>query len=148
MLENKAEGMSYFDQALPLTTLSRDVLAHQSQYRNVYLRGALFNLCLDIKLRELSGRKMGTQQLVQQQLRRYGPHTPFADDQLFDVLTRLTYPELRTFFRQYLEEGRPLPLAETLAKVGLIYQPKDFKISVVAHPTPAQLALRRAWIGQ
>ncbi|WP_375437309.1 peptidase M61 [uncultured Hymenobacter sp.] len=147
-LERKAKAMSKYDNTLSLTQLSRNVAARQDQIYNFYLKGALFNLCLDIRLRELSGGKMGTQQLTQQLLRRYGPHTPFADDQLFDVLTQLTYPEMRPFFRDYLEDGKPLPLAETLAKVGLLYDPTTYNIRVAAQPTPAQLALRQSWIGQ
>lgn len=144
----KAKDMAQYDDTLPLTQLSQQAQARQDQYYNFYLKGALFNLCLDIKLRELSGGKMGTQELTQQLLRRYGPHQPFVDDQFFDVLTQLTYPEMRTFFRNYLEQGRPLPLAETLAKVGMVYEPQTYKVSLANHPTLTQLALRQAWIGQ
>lgn len=148
VVAGKARAMAQYDDTFPLTQLSQQAPAHQDQYYNFYLKGALFNLCLDVKLRELSGGKLGTQELTQQLLRRYGPHQPFVDDQFFDVLTQLTYPEMRALFRDYLEQGRPLPLAETLAKVGLVYDPQTFKVSVAAHPTPAQLALRQAWIGQ
>ncbi|UOQ71348.1 hypothetical protein [Hymenobacter cellulosilyticus] len=63
-------------------------------------------------------------------------------------MTELTHPAMRGFFRDYLEQGQPLPLAETLTKVGLQYDEKTAVITPVAQPTPAQLALRRAWIGQ
>ena len=79
---------------------------------------------------------------------RYGAQKSFQDDHFFRVLTHLTYPQLRAFFRTYLEEGHALPLAETLAAVGLTYQPATHQVRVAAHPTAAQLALRRAWIGQ
>ncbi|MFD2934986.1 M61 family metallopeptidase [Spirosoma flavum] len=147
-LKSKAKAMSQYDDTLSLTQLSRQVSTRQDQFYNFYLKGTLFNLCLDIKLRELSGGKLGTQELIQLLLRRYGPHKPFVDDQLFDSLTQLTFPQMRDFFRDYLESGKPLPLAETLAKVGMAYDAKDYTISLVDHPTPTQLALRRAWIGQ
>ena len=148
VLSQKAAAMSKFDDTLPLTQLSREAAVRQDQYLNVYQKGALFNLCLDIKLRELSGGKFGTQELTQRLLRRYGAQKSFPDDHFFRVLTHLTYPQLRAFFRTYLEEGHALPLAETLAAVGLTYQPATHQVRVAAHPTAAQLALRRAWIGQ
>ncbi|MBO2033746.1 peptidase M61 [Siccationidurans ginsengisoli] len=148
VLEAKAQAMSKFNDTLALTRLSRQVATRQDQFFNFYLKGALFNLCLDIRLRELSGGRLGTQELTQHLLHRYGPHQPFRDTQLFDVLTQLTYPSMRAFFRDYLEDGRSLPLRETLAKVGLEYDPATHTIRLTAHPTPAQLALRQAWIGQ
>ena len=148
VLTQKAKQMRGFDDALPLTQLSQQAGARQDQYYNFYLKGALFNLCLDVRLRELSAGKMGTQQLTQQLLRRYGVHRPFRDDQFLDVLTEMTYPQMRAFFHDYLETGRPLPLAETLAKVGLTYDPASGAVSLAAQSTAGQLALRRAWIGQ
>ncbi|RZJ93990.1 MAG: peptidase M61 [Hymenobacter sp.] len=145
---SKAKDMARYDGTLPLTQLSQQAQARQDQYYNFYLKGALFNLCLDVKLRELSSGKIGTQELTRQLLCHYGPHQPFVDDQFFDVLTQLTYPEMRAFFRDYLEQGRPLPLAETLAKVGLVYDPATYKIRVADHLTLTQLTLRQAWIGQ
>ena len=148
VLSNKTRQMRQFNDHLSLTQLSQQVLAYPDQYYNFYLKGALFNLCLDIRLRELSGGKLGTQELTQQLLRRYGPSHPFSDARFFDQLTALTYPEMRAIFSAYLEEGRPLPLAETLSKVGLTYEEATGTVGLATHPTPAQLALRRAWLGQ
>ena len=148
VLSDKVRDLRKYDDYLSLTQLSQQVLTRQDQFYNFYVKGALFNLCLDVRLRELSGGKLGTQQLTQALLQRYGPHHPFADAQLFDELTQLTYPELRAFFRDYLEHGQPLPLATTLAKVGLTLDAASGTVAAAASPTPAQLALRQAWLGQ
>jgi len=148
VVSGKAQAMQRYNDTLALTRLSRQVLSRQDQYYNFYLKGALFNLCLDIRLRELSSGSLGTQQLTQLLLRRYGPHRPFRDEELFGILTELTYPSMRAFFHDYLEQGRPLPLAETLFKVGLRYDALTKTVSEVPLPTPAQLALRRSWLGQ
>lgn len=147
IVAGKAKAMHQYNDTLSLTQLSQQAATHQDQYYNFYLKGALFNLCLDIKLRELSGGTMGTQELTQRLLQRYGPHKPFTDAQFFAVLTKLTFPQMRTFFRDYLELGKPLPLASMLTKVGLRYDPNDFTIHLANPATPSQLALRRAWIG-
>jgi predicted metalloprotease with PDZ domain len=148
VVQKKIADMRQYDNTLSFTELSQNAMSRQDQYYNFYLKGALFNLCLDVKLRELSGGKMGTQELMQQLQKRYGPHKPFVDDQLFDSITKLTYPQMRDFFRDYLEGGKPLPLAETLAKTGFDYSEATNTIKPLAQPTPAQLALRKSWIGQ
>ncbi|WP_375378270.1 M61 family metallopeptidase [Hymenobacter cellulosilyticus] len=55
VLEGKAREMRQFDNTLSMTELSRQAMTRQDQYYNFYLKGALFNLCLDVRLRELSG---------------------------------------------------------------------------------------------
>ena len=55
-------------------------------------------LCLDIQLRELSNGKMGTQELMQALVKKYGKNTPFEDDELFNVIAEMTFPIIRTFF--------------------------------------------------
>lgn len=148
MLSDKVRELRKYDDHLSLTQLSQQVLTRQDQFYNFYVKGALFNLCLDVRLRELSGGTQGTQQLTQTLLHRYGAHRPFADAQFFDELTQLTYPEMRAFFRDYLEHGQPLPLAANLGKVGLTLDAASGTVALAANPTPAQLALRQAWIGQ
>jgi predicted metalloprotease with PDZ domain len=107
---------------LPFTTLSLTCLENQDEYLNVYEKGALINLCLDIELKELSGGKYGLQELIRDLSLKYGKDKPFKDDELFDVIVSLTYPEIRDFFDKYVSGNNPLPLKEDLAKIGLNYE--------------------------
>lgn len=147
-IQRKVRQMQQFDSRLPLTELSRSALERQDQYYNVYLRGALVCMCLDIRLRELSAGKYGTQELMRDLSTRFGKNKPFRDEELFDVIAGLTYPEIRTFFRDYVESAQPLPLAEYLAKAGFEFSEKSFRVKPAADPTPAQLQLRKWWIGE
>lgn len=113
-----------FNGRLPFTELSTECLTkHKSQYPNVYEKGALISLCLDIRLRELSDGKQGLMDVLHTLLERYGKHKPFEDDSLFDEITELTHPEIRAFFTRFVEGEEPLPLDEYLNKVGLDYVP-------------------------
>lgn len=145
---DKYRDMQQYDTDLSLTELSHTALARQDQYYNVYLKGALVNLCLDIRLRELSGGNYGTAQLMLDLAKKYGPNRPFPEDSLFDEITAMTYPEIRDFFRRYVEGTEPLPLAEYLLKAGITFDPKDFSIGIVGNPTPEHWKVRKAWLGR
>lgn len=144
-VEEKIAVMNQFNANLAITDLSLNPLEMQDQYYNVYLRGALINLCLDIKLRELSGGTYGTKDLVLQLTGRYGKGKSFEDDQLFNEIVQITgFKELESFIKDYIEGTKPLPLEELLLKAGLNL--KDGKISEVENATPEQLKLKADWL--
>jgi predicted metalloprotease with PDZ domain len=147
-IRQKARMMQKFDNSIPLTELSRAAMERQDQYYNFYLKGALVSLCLDIRLRELSAGKYGTQEMMRDLSKRYGKNQPFKDDELFDVITAMTFPEIRAFFRDYVEGAVPLPLEAYLAKAGIEFNEKKLRINPLPDPTPAQLQLRKWWINQ
>lgn len=147
VIDKKYRGMQKFDKDLSLVDLALNSMKYDSQYTNVYQKGPLLNLCLDIKLRELSHGKYGVQNLVFDLLDRYGPDKAFKDNDLFDIIIQITgYPELRSFFKNYVEDSQELPLEKSLQKVGISF--KNGKATLMANPTKAQLKLRRAWIDQ
>ncbi|MCO6488025.1 MAG: peptidase M61 [Phaeodactylibacter sp.] len=148
-VERKVAAMQDFDNTIPLTELSLNARERQDQYYNFYLKGALVNLCLDIRLRELSGGQYGVQDLVPDLIEKYGPNRPFEDEVLFDEIVGITgYPEIGIFFEKYIAGGESLPLQETLKKVGLELDLETEKITEEADRTEEQQKLRKYWIGQ
>jgi predicted metalloprotease with PDZ domain len=124
MLKSKIGNMTdRYKEDVPFTVMSADVLEkYKDQYQNVYEKGALIGLCLDIKLRQLSGGKYGTQNLMRDLSKYYGNEKSFNDNELFDKITEVTkYPEMRQFFAKYVEGKEPLPIQETLKSVGIDY---------------------------
>ncbi len=110
---------------IPFTELSAKCLdTYKDQYGNVYEKGALIALCLDLKLRQLSKGQKGLQELVFALSKEYGKEKAFKDEELFDKIAALTYPELREFFKDYVEGNKPLPLSELLGQVGITYIPR------------------------
>lgn len=110
-----------FNDTMPFTVMSLNCLADQNAYMNVYQKGALINFCLDVELRSLSNGNYGLQQLIRDLALKYGKDKPFKDADLFNDITALTFPEIRIFFAKYVEGNQPLPLKETLSKIGLDY---------------------------
>ncbi|MFD3001719.1 peptidase M61 [Pontibacter toksunensis] len=122
--ENIITSRAYYNDTLPFTEMSAKVLdKYEDQYGNVYQKGALIGLVLDIKLRELSGGTYGLRNLMLDLAKTYGKENSFKDEELFDKIAELTYPEIREFFRKHVEGAESLPLAETLQKVGIRYEP-------------------------
>ena len=147
-IEEKIIGMGEFDNQLSMTEMSTDAIKRQDQYMNFYQKGALVGLCLDIRLRELSKGEVGTQDLMQKLMNKYGSEKAFNDEELFDVITAMTYPEIRQFFKDYVEGGHSLPLKESLKKVGFEYNETTKTVNVTNNPSESQRSLRKAWISQ
>ncbi|MNJ83551.1 M61 glycyl aminopeptidase [compost metagenome] len=144
-VEEKMAVMKEFDPNLAITDLSLHPMEMQNEYYNVYLKGALINLCLDIKLRELSGGKYGVKDLVLQLTDRYGQGKPFEDDKLFAEIVSMTgFKELEAFIAKYIEGTEALPLEELLLKAGL--KVVNGRISEVENSTPEQQKLRADWL--
>ncbi|MEO9967681.1 MAG: peptidase M61 [Reichenbachiella sp.] len=117
------QSKANFDNSLPFTELSLNCLGEtKGEYANVYQKGALIGMALDIRLRELSGGEYGIQNLMQDLAGKYGKNQSFKDDELFDVIAELTYPEIRTFFTRYVEGISSLPYDEIFKKVGIRYE--------------------------
>jgi len=112
-----------YNDTVPFTVMSANCLKeYKKEYGNVYEKGALISLCLDVKLRQLSGGKYGILNLVQDLSKKYGPNKPFKDAELFGVIEKLTYPEIGNFLRTYVSGSTPLPLDEVFATVGVTMQ--------------------------
>lgn len=111
-----------FDDTVPFTEMSKNILTdeYKDMYYNVYQKGALIGMALDIRLRELSGGRMGILDLMKKLNDRYGKDKPFEDEQLIPVIVELTYPEIQEFFDTYVSGPTPIPYDEFFAKAGLV----------------------------
>jgi predicted metalloprotease with PDZ domain len=108
---------------MSFTDMSKKCLGEtEDQYLNVYQKGALIAMCLDLKLRYLSGGSYGTQELMRDLAKKYGKDRSFVDDSLFSDIVKLTYPEIGTFFNKHVIGGEPLPFEECLGYAGVEYK--------------------------
>lgn len=111
-----------FKDDLPFTEFSKGVLSdYGDQFYNVYQKGALIGMCLDIKLRKLSDGKYGLQNLIADLSKKYGKDKSFNDDDLFSEIGTLTYPEIETFLNTYVAGSSSLPIEEIWKEVGVNY---------------------------
>jgi predicted metalloprotease with PDZ domain len=123
VMGEKMRNADGFNDSLPFTKMSKYCLdLYEAEYGNVYEKGALIGMCLDIKLRKLSDGKFGTQELMRELSKLYGKEKAFKDEELFQKITDLTYPEIGEFFKRYVEGSEALPYKEILTDVGIAYE--------------------------
>ncbi|MCF4102702.1 peptidase M61 [Gillisia sp. M10.2A] len=117
----KIESSKNFSETVPFTVMSENILdePYKDDYYNVYLKGALIGMALDIKLRELSNGKSGILDLMQQLSEKYGKDKPFKDDELIPAIVSLTSPEIQEFFDTYVTGENPIPYGDFFEKVGV-----------------------------
>ncbi len=121
MSEKIANSKNYND-TMPFTVMSKNILKdeYKDQYRNVYEKGTLLAMCLDIELRKLSNGEMGYRDMIRKLSQRFGENKPFKDDQLIDELVAVTgYPQIKDFYNKYIAGGQPTPYAQYLDMVGV-----------------------------
>ena len=113
-----------FNDTVPFTVMSSGVLGqYKDQFTNVYQKGALIVLCLDIKLLQWSHGKYGFVNLMHDLSLKYGKKKGFRDEELFAEIGKLTYPGIVDFLNTYVAGSKPLPLEEIFNSVGVSLQP-------------------------
>lgn len=120
-IAEKIEHAKAMNDTMPFTTMSANVLTepYKTQYLNVYEKGALIGMCLDIIIREKSNGERGILDLMQKLSNEYGVSKPFNDTELFAKITAFTYPEVGDFLTTYVSGATPIPYETYLAKVGV-----------------------------
>ena len=120
-MSEKITSSKQFDDTMPFTVMSENILdeEYESSYYNVYQKGALIGMSLDIRLRELSNGEMGILDLMKKLSNKYGKDKPFEDEELIPAIVELTYPEIQSFFDTYITGTTPIPYGDFFAKVGV-----------------------------
>lgn len=117
----KISNAKGYNDAMSFTEMSKNVLEepYKEEYNNVYEKGALINMALDITLRELSNGEKGVLWLMKELSKKYGDMTPFEDAKLIDEIVAMTYPEVKSFFDAHVIGDTPIDYNGYFGKVGL-----------------------------
>lgn len=120
-MSDKIRQASSMNDTMPFTQMSANVLTnpYKDQYLNVYQKGALIGMCVDMIIREKSNGERGILDLMQKLNNEYGINKPFKDEELFDKIVSLTYPEVGEFFKTYVEGPTPIPYEKFFGKMGV-----------------------------
>lgn len=131
MAEKVKISRENYQDDLSFTDMSKNVLDSKmkGQYPNVYQKGALMAMCLDIILREQSGGKSGLLGMMGELSKKYGPDRPFEDSALIPEITKMTSPEVGAFLQQHVVKGVPVDYDKYLARVGVTP-------AIIKEPTP------------
>ncbi|MBC3846458.1 peptidase M61 [Winogradskyella echinorum] len=109
------------DDAMSFTIMSENVLdePYASQYYNVYMKGALIGMCIDILMRKESDGNRSMLSLMKELSAKYGKEKPFVDDNLIAEITAMTYPSVGEFLKTHVEGDVPINYNEFFEMVGL-----------------------------
>jgi predicted metalloprotease with PDZ domain len=120
-ISDKINQSKQFDDTVPFTNMSKNVLEkpYKDMYYNVYLKGALIAMCIDIQMRESSHGEKGILDLMMALSKEYGMNKPFNDEDLFAKITALSYPEVGQFLTTYVSGTTPIPYETYFAKMGV-----------------------------
>lgn len=120
-MQGKITTSMRFDDAMSFTEMSKNILEdkYANNYSNVYMKGALIGMALDILLREESKGAYGIRDLMRDLSKKYGAKKPFKDDEIIDEIVTMTYPSVGEFFKTHVEGNTPINYNDFFAKVGV-----------------------------
>lgn len=130
---DKIKTATYFDDSMSFTLMSENILEapFADNYINVYSKGALIGMCIDILMREESNRQRSMLSLMKELSGRYGMNKPFNDDELIAEISAMTYPSVATFLKMHVEGTTPIDYSVFFNKVGLNLGDKKVETSFI-----------------
>lgn len=110
-----------YDDAMSFTEMSTNIVEepYQSNYPNVYEKGPLINLCLDLIIREITYGQKGILNILQDLSKKYGVDQPFEDASLFREITAMSSALVGAFFKKHVIGNTPIDYEIFFNKVGL-----------------------------
>ena len=120
-LMSKIATSKNLDDAMSFTIMSENVLEepYAPQYYNVYMKGALIGMCIDILMRKESDGNRSMLSLMKELSAKYGKEKPFVDDNLITEITAMTYPSVGEFLKTHVEGDVPINYNDFFAMSGL-----------------------------
>lgn len=118
----KIRNSKSYDDTMPFTKMGVGILKkpYKDNFLNVYEKGALIAMCIDIIIREKSNGEKGILNLMHSLSNEFGHSKPFNDDELFRKIELYTYPEVRMFLDNHVAGGIPVNYDDYFAKVGVV----------------------------
>lgn len=122
-MSQKLRQSKHFNDKVAFTEISKFALdKYKSQYSNVYLKGALISMMLDLELRNASAGQYGVQKLMKDLATKYGIEKPFKDAELFSEIAEVSkQPSAKEFLEKHVSGTTPLPYKELFNTVGIDY---------------------------
>ncbi|MEZ4802685.1 MAG: peptidase M61 [Gelidibacter sp.] len=118
---SKIRTSEYYDDTMSFTLMSEHIMdkPYSDNYLNVYAKGALIGMCIDILMREESNGQRSMLSLMKELSNTYGVNKPFKDDELIAEITKMTYPSVGAFLKTHVVGTTPIDYNEFFHKVGL-----------------------------
>jgi predicted metalloprotease with PDZ domain len=128
-MNNKIGSSLRYNDAMSFTKMSKNILdpEYAKNYNNVYQKGALIGMCLDIILREESRGTYGVRNMMLDLSKKYGKNKAFKDGNIIAEIVKMTYPTVGEFFATHVQGATPINYTEFFNKVGVKSETKTEK---------------------
>ena len=120
-MKNKITSSMRYDDAMSFTEMSKNIIdpKYAKNYGNVYQKGALIGMCLDIILREESNGTYGVRNMMLDLSKKYGKNKAFKDGEIVAEIVKMTYPSVGEFFKNHVVGNTPINYNTFFAKAGI-----------------------------
>jgi predicted metalloprotease with PDZ domain len=121
LMATKISSSGDYNDSLSFTEMSKNVLQDKMkvEYPNVYQKGALIAMCLDIMIRENSKGEKGLRWLMGKLIEKYGVDKPFDDETFIATVGEMTFKELNDFLVNHVQGAKPIAYPVYLNRMGL-----------------------------
>jgi predicted metalloprotease with PDZ domain len=128
----KIQTATSMDDEMSFTTMSENVIdePYASNYYNVYMKGALINMCLDLIMRDESNNERSMISLMRSLSEKYGEDQPFEDDAIIGEITKITYPEIGEFLQTHVVGPTPIDYQNYFTRAGLSLEEVEDTVTV------------------
>jgi len=92
---------------------------YKSQFIQVYNRGAILAMILDLEIIRLTEGKLNLSELIFKLTRKYGKENPFKEDSFINELVEMVHPDLMIFFDSYIRGSEPLDYKTPFNTIGI-----------------------------
>jgi len=122
-----------YDDAMSFTEMSENILEEpfSSNYINVYQKGALIGMCIDILMRKESDGTRSMLSLMKELSQKYGVNQPFEDDKLINEISEMTYPSVGQFLETHVVGTTPINYTDFFELVGLKLQVNEVSTNYI-----------------
>jgi predicted metalloprotease with PDZ domain len=122
-----------YDDTMSFTEMSENILEepYASNYINVYQKGALIGMCIDILMRKESNGQRSMLSLMKELSQKYGVNKPFEDDKLINEISEMTYPSVGQFLETHVVGTTPIDYTDFFEMVGLKLQVNEVSTNYI-----------------
>lgn len=117
-------GEKFPNEKMSFTELSANILEkkYKRHYRQVYQRGAVLAMLLDIEIIRLTNGEKTLFDVISELLTKYDAAHPFNEDTFFAEFVACVHPDLQVFFDKYVDGRDDIPYQKIFDAVGVEYQ--------------------------
>ena len=134
VIDGEIRASKRYDDTMSFTEMSENILdePYSSNYVNVYQKGALIGMCIDILMREETKGTRSLLSLMKELSIKYGVNKPFNDATFIKELSKMTYPTVSLFLENNVEGNLPINYDKIFEKVGLTFLTEHVEANYVS----------------